>query len=322
MSLVPANVNFEEFASFIGEQESQNIQWGNHWKAKVVDRAKHGKIIRGAKLPWQHTHGTFRARPAELTIVAGYSGHRKSMFIGMVMLWLARTQKVCIASMEMEPEATLLRMAGQAAGCKPSANFAGLFADWAADRICIYNQLDTVKAEKILGMVSYAAKVLGCGHIVVDSLTKCGFGTDDYNAQKEFVDKLSFMSKALGIHIWLIAHMRKTQDETRRGTKFDIAGGADITNLADNVIICFKNKDMETVYKKHQRQEKLSEKEAGLLEKGFPEQIIEVAKQRHGDWEGQYPLWFHPDSLQFTNSIRARPLPFSIDEPKDDGIPF
>jgi twinkle protein len=298
--IIPSNIDFTEYINFIGEQESQELHWGKKWKESLVERVIYGEVSSGIDLPWGVTSGKVSLRPAELSIWAGINGHKKSLILGQVMIWLARKQRVCIASLEMQPEATLHRMVRQVGGTASlSEDFIRRFSDWTENRVCIYDQLDTVEADRILGMAVYAATELDCEHIVIDSLTKCGLGTDDYTQQKTFVDRLAWVAKTTKKHIHLVCHMRKGQEESRRPGKFDVRGASEITDLADNVFICWSNKAREEAKRKLASGKELKANEKVQMEKR--DQILSVAKQRHGEWEGSFGFYFDDKSLQFVN---------------------
>lgn len=74
---------------------------------------------------------------------------------------------------------------------------------------------------------------------------KCGIGLDDYNKQKYFVDELSTLAKDTNAHIHLVNHSRKGERESNVMSKFDIKGAGEITDMADNVFIIWKNKKKE-----------------------------------------------------------------------------
>ena len=40
---------------------------------------------------------------------------------------------------------------------------------------------------------------------------------------------------------------------------------------------------------------------------------LTVAKQRHGEWEGQFKFWFDKDSMQYTPDFNNRPIPYMAD---------
>jgi len=197
--IIPDGIDFLDYVGLIAQQESQELHWASRWADDLADELERGPSITGHKLPWSKTQNVFRIRPGELTIWAGLNGHRKSMMTGQVALWAAREAPVCIASMEMPPVKTLARMARQAATCMPAVEFGRQLASQMENRICIYNQLDTVEAERILGMVMYAANELGCKQVFIDSLTKCGLAEDDRKAEKKFIDRLQWAAQTFAI---------------------------------------------------------------------------------------------------------------------------
>ncbi len=301
-------VNLDDYLAFIGKQESQELHWATNWRSDLLSRILNGNEVHGEPLPWGKTHKSVRLRPGELSIWAGINGHRKSMILGQVMLWLARESRVCIASLEMKPAETLYRMATQAVGCDPSVEAAAQFVEGANGRICLYDQLDSVDPDRILGMAHYAANELECKHIVIDSLTKCGIAGDDYGKQKKFVDRLQWCAKSYGAHNHLVCHMRKGKDENDRPGKFDVRGASEITDLADNVFICWKDKERDDAVECRANGLTLSPTQVKALER--PDQILDVAKQRHGSFEGAFSLWFHRRSLQFIGSDDTRAMPW------------
>lgn len=301
-------IDLDAYLAKIGQREEQSLRWGTHWKTELLDRVVNGNQAVGDKLPWSKTHNGVRLRPGELSIWAGINGHRKSMILGQVMLWLAREHRICIASLEMKPSETLYRMLLQAVGGNPSFEQAAEFMEGCNGRMCLYDELDSVESDRILGVVHYAANELHCAHIVVDSLTKCGIDGDDYGKQKRFVDRLQWAAKRYNIHVHLVCHMRKGKDESERPGKFDVRGASEITDLADNVFICWKDKTREEALTLQDNGQTLSQDHLKALER--PDQILDVAKQRHGQFEGKYALWFHRRSLQFIGSDDARSMPW------------
>jgi twinkle protein len=71
---------------------------------------------------------------------------------------------------------------------------------------------------------------------LVDNLMTTSFGGNDkdfYRKQSEFVGKMVDFAHVHDVHVHIVAHPRKVNG---RLTKMDVAGTADITNRADNVI--------------------------------------------------------------------------------------
>jgi len=119
------------------------------------------------------------------------------------------------------------------------------FHDWTNEKLWIYDQMGRVKKDRIMQVIRYCSEELKIQHMVVDSLMKCGIGTDDYNAQKEFVNDLCTHAQDSEMHIHLVAHARKGQSEDTRTGKFDIKGASEITDQVDNVFTIFRNKKKE-----------------------------------------------------------------------------
>jgi len=256
---------------------------------------------KGAKLPFRKMADKLRFRDSEVTIWTGYNGHGKSLLLGQAVLGLvAQQQKTCIASMEMKPSATLVRMARQGEGtAKVSREFVRELYDndLAGQYIWLYDQMGMVNPEKIAAVGAYAQEKRGCTHFVIDSLLKCGISEDDYNGQKRFVDRLCTLARDTGLHIHLVCHSRKGKDELSPPGKMDVRGAASITDQVDNVISVWRNKVKEAAY--------------GAGDNSLtsdPDALMIVSKQRHGDWEGTCNLWFDRGSQQFIETREGGPI--------------
>jgi len=251
-----------------------------------------GEIQSGAYLPFDKAEN-FRLRLGETTIWSGYSGHGKSMLLSYITLKLIENYKVMICSFEMSCRSTLARYIRQSVGTsEPTEDAITKFCTDATGKLFLYDQLGSTNPIAVLSVIYYGAEQLGIQHFVVDSLMKCSINEDDYNGQKKFVDQLCIAARDLNVHIHLIAHSRKTIDETtHRPSKFDVAGSATITSLADNCVSVYRNKKKE----KDILEGKLSEEDAKIVPDGF----MAVNKQRHFEWEGSIPLWFQPKSLRY-----------------------
>lgn len=289
-----------DFAKYLNLSHAEEIRNPDYWTDSLASLFENTGVNSGEVMPWTKTHDYVQFRGGEVSIWAGINGHGKSMVTGQVALWLLKQSKVCIASMEMRPEATLQRMVRQASGVNSvSREYQAHFLEWSKGRLWIYDKLDQVPTESILGMISYCATELGIKHIFVDSLMKCGIDDDNYNGQKRFVDQLCQVAKQLDVHIHLIAHMRKGESEYKRPGKFDVMGASALTNLVDNLFIVHRNKGKEEKLRIGQECDE-------------SDQTITVAKQRHGDYEGVFHLWFHPASQQFLPMDSTSAMQFPI----------
>ena len=259
----------------------------------------------GFLAPWERFSGRLAFRPGEVSILAGVNGHGKSELAGHITLdALSQGQRACVASMEFKPARWLYRLTRQAAGLRePSPQFIHAIHDWYAGRLWVFDLVGTAKADRILEVFGYARRRYGIGLFVIDNLAKCGFQEDDYNGQKAFVDGLTDFAKEHDCHVLLVAHMRKREDEKRIAGKLDIKGSGALTDMADTVLIVWRNKGKEDeVRKAEQRGE---EPPNELL--GKPDAVIRCEKQRNGEDEPLAPLWFCRASHQFLDDPRRRP---------------
>lgn len=296
-----------DFSAYLRETESkQRVKPAKEYVAELIERLGKPIIERGHPLPWMKTRKLFRFRPGEVTLWAGVNGHGKSLMTGFVMLDLiAARQKVCIASFEMKPHSTIERMVRQWCEFPAYAEFAAhpdgiastrdlyeQFGTLTDSRLWLYDQQGTVTADQMVAVARYCAKELGIQHLVIDSLMKCVKGEDDYNGQKAFVDELCAIARDHSIHIHLVHHIRKLENELKKPDKTDVKGTGAITDQVDNILLVWRNKS---------EARKAVEPDAALI----------CCKQRHGEWEGGINLWFDRDSQQYLEASDAVPINFS-----------
>ncbi len=286
---MPTYLRDEDLVAFTGQQESQYLVRPSELADDVVARMAGQGRAQGGKLPWTKSHGKLTFRPGEVTIWAGVNGHGKSMLLCQAIAWWLPRQTVLLASLEMPHDATLVRMLRQTHGAElvPEAAAREWLA-WTDDRLWLYDQLDTVQTERMVGVAHYGARALGVDHVVIDGLTKCGLAPDDYGGQKAFLDSLAWVVKNTPTHLHLVAHMRKGKTEDDRPDKFDVRGAGEIVDLADNLLMVWRNKPKERA---RERMDASRDHE--------PDATLTVAKQRHGEWEGALNLYYHATSQQF-----------------------
>lgn len=298
----------KDLITFLGQQESHAIRWGHEYTDELLDHFKNGQVLTGAKLPWAKTHDTIRFRPGEVSVHAGMNGHRKSMVTGQMMEWFAaQGEPAGIASFEMPVRDTQKRMCQQAAGTPhPAPGFIREWAQWNHLTIAYYDKLDTTPSSRVLGAIFYMAKDMGCKHILVDSLTKCGLPYGERGAEKDFIDALCATAKVFQIHIHLVCHVRKPQSQGEEyiPNKFDVRGAGELTDLVHNVFIHWADKKKAKLITKRDSGINLTDAETEYVEKRFDQRFI-VEKQRNGAFEGTIGLNFD-ESLQFNEGRKIR----------------
>ncbi|WP_168794472.1 AAA family ATPase [Paraburkholderia aromaticivorans] len=265
-------------------------------------------------LGWPKAPGhLFSFRPSEVTVWAGPNGSGKSMLTSQVALNLCEQgEKVCVGSLEMKPFKTMGRMSRQASGSsEPSVQYIRDLHAWTDGRLWLYDQVGNVRPEKMVAVIRYAREKFGIGHFFIDNLTKVVAGEDDYNAQKNFVNTLTEVAHDTGVHIHLVAHVRKSGDEYARLGKNDIKGTGAITDLADNVFMVQRNKKREAVELGKLTVKDNQEYDRVMAE---PDCFLSLEKQRHGDWEGVFSFCFDRMSQQYVEVRGNNPRMYQLDE--------
>ena len=298
----------ELYAKLEREQDLTLVRPAKDWHYEVFQDAEKSGTI---NLPWLNISQTFQLRPGELTLWGGESGSGKSVLVGQIIAWALKAhQNALVASMEMPPAKTLERMIRQCSGTeRPSKPWIRDWFDFMEGRLWIYDVLDTTDAQGLLQAVHVAAEALKVNHVVIDSLTKCRLPQDGagyLTAQTQFVDKLQWLAKHLGIHIHLVVHLRKPEGSRRRDvSKYDVRGASQITDLADNVVLLSRNKEKEAELEKQAHGRDF---DAELLEE--PDSFLKIDKQRETGEEKTFGLQFLKPCNQFVHDVQRRRLPW------------
>jgi twinkle protein len=304
----PDEVDFEKYikANDVGQKVRGAVDFLEEVREDFINPKEEPQQV----MPWPKTHQGFGFRAGEVTLYAGGNGGGKSMVTGQIALHLIKQgQKVMIASFEMKPKRTLTRMLRQFAGeniynpmfvnkQKHLMDLVTRLQDFSHGKLWLYDQQGTVTSQQVIAVSRYSAVELGVQHIFIDSLMKCVSGEDDYNAQKMFVDELTALARDHNVHIHLIHHIRKLASEEIQPNKNDIKGSGAISDQVDNVLMVWRNKKKE-----HQAQ-------TGPVDSMIPDAMLMCEKQRNGEAEDWYSLWYHKDSQQFVEYDNSVPMSF------------
>ena len=163
----------------------------------------------------------------------------------------------------------------------------------------LYDQQGTTTPEKVIAMSRYCAVELKVKHIVIDSLMKCVKNEDDFNGQKSFIDELTALARDHNVHIHLVHHIRKQASDEVTPNKNDLKGSGSISDQVDNVFLVWRNKKKEN---QRNRGEQIDESQGDTF--------LMNEKQRNGEAQEWYQLWYHAASQQFVESAGSRPMDF------------
>lgn len=310
--LTADDIDFREFSD--EPRTAGMLKPASSWLDDVIKEMRTPRRLQGDCLSMPKTHDCLRFRPGEVTLWLGMNGHGKSLLTSQMVLDFAMAErKSCIASFEMSPQSTIARMVRQAAGnATPPERFIRRFHQFMKGRVWIYNQMGSCSLTELAGIIRYAARAFEVNHFVVDSLMKVVDGEEDYSGQKRAVGTLTQIALDFKLHIHLVHHSRKLMNELVPPGKMDAKGSGAITDQVDQIVTVWRNKKKEFA------------KRAGEeVDENSPDALAIVDKNRHGEWEGRIPLFFHQPGNSF-NDLSKSPRRWDIESKTEDEeeVPF
>lgn len=250
----------------------------------------------GYRMPYGKLRDKFLLRPAEVTLWGGESGAGKSQILSdCIVDWIGQGSRVCLSSLEMKGAQTLKRMCKQVVGAdRPTEGAIIESLGWLDHGLLLYERVGKASIDGLLQVFDYARAKYGCDQFVIDSLMRLGIAGDDYNGQEKAIFRLVEWTLSNGVHTHLVAHARKgARDRVGPGETEDIKGAMEIGANAFNIVIVWRNRRLEDDIKAAKTDDERKE----LGEK--PNVIVNIAKQRNGDFEGKAGLWFDQSSYRY-----------------------
>lgn len=249
----------------------------------------------GYTMPYGKLGQRILFRAAELSLWGGASSAGKSQILSDCAVdWVRQGSRVCISSLEMKPAQTLKRMCKQAIGVdRPTEHAIGRGLEWLDNGLLIYDRVGKAGVEGLLEVFSYARAKYGCDQFIIDSLLRLGIATDDYNGQEKALFRLVDWTLANNVHTHLVAHSRKGATGAGVPEIEDVKGAMEIGANAFNILMVWRNRKVEDDLKKAETEAD----KADLMAK--PGVILNVAKQRNGDFEGKIGLWFDQTTYRY-----------------------
>ena len=150
------------------------------------------------------------------------------------------------------------------------------------DYLHFFRELGGSDAYEILDAMEYCYHRFGCKDFIIDNLMMIRAQRMDEKLvwQVDWVMKLIEFAKSREVHIHLVAHPKKT-DEEEAPKMYDIYGASQIPGLVDNVIAVHR-----------------INKKKGDITQGSVE--LCSRKQRNGGWIGKVKLFFNRISQRFS----------------------
>lgn len=264
----------------------------------------------GYTVPYSGLRGKLHFRPAEVTLWSGATGTGKSQVLSdCVPDWVRDGSRVCIASLEMKPKFTLKRMVKQAGGVdRPTLPFLSEIMRFLDAGVLLYEKVGKSDVNALLEVFDYARAKYGCDQFVIDSLMRLGIAGDDYNGQEQAVYKMVDWAIANNVHLHLVAHARKGGNDRGVPESEDIKGAMEIGANVFNIITMFRNRKVEDESQQLGQRPEFTED---------PGVVVNVAKQRNGDFEGKVKFFFSTRTYQYYSIADNRKFPRSYVEYSD-----
>jgi twinkle protein len=229
------------------------------------------------------------------------------MFCGQVALDLCvQGQRTMIASFEMLPARTISRMVRQAFALpQPARTSIDAFHRWTDGRLWIFDHFGNIAGNECTAVCRYFAEALDGAHVFIDSMMMVCASEEHQDEQKQFMTGLVRLAQETGLHVHLVAHARKPAGgtEDRPPSKYDVRGSASVTDQAANVVTVWANKAKQASLQKDPN-------DADALAK--PDALVTIEKQRNGEFEGRFQLWFDEGSLRFMNDRTSAVEPYVL----------
>ncbi len=255
-------------------------------------------IRQGYKAPYEKLDGRLLFRPAEVTLWSGASGAGKSQVLSDCAVdWIRQGSRVCISSLEMRAPSTLKRMVKQTSGIdRPTETCIRASLAFLEGGLLLYDAVGKASAESLIEVFSYARSKYGCDQFVIDSLMRLGVASDDYVGQEKAMFKLVDWCVTSNVHLHMVAHARKAGPQGGAPETEDIKGAMEIGANAFNIVTVWRNRALEDEIRKLE----VDGNDAAAAEaRKKPGVVLNVAKQRNGDFEGKVGLWFDQTSYRY-----------------------
>lgn len=264
-------------------------------RAELLERMRGSQTAGSLHLPWPEMKDLVCFEPGRWTLWSGRTHSGKTLLLRMLALHACRAgMGVLFASLEEEP-VEFFREALYQAACqrKISEGFIDAAISVWTPYLKIFNHTGNIDPQVMLGVACHCAREYGVRQVVIDSLMKLQLRFDDYDGQRELGNLISRVAKQYHVHVHLVAHPRKLEDDFRPMSMSDVRGAGDVVNQADKVITIERAPEEEK-----------DRARVGLAGDEEATNVLHVHKQR-GDynWTGRAPLYYHARSRQ----LLARP---------------
>jgi hypothetical protein len=206
-------------------------------------RARQAKYVTA---PFDYEGRKIRFFPGGYSVWSGFPGAGKTTILRQAICqWLNGGEGVFVASLEEDPRALLIRLAGTAFGVEePTENQLRWFCDYYAGQLHIWGVIGAGNHRRILGAAqSLLSK--GVTQVVIDSLMCLDIDSQGWEIQRKFARLLATFAQTSNVHLHLVAHPKKPTDSENDVHITDVGGSKDIVGAADNVLFIRRGQEQD-----------------------------------------------------------------------------
>lgn len=291
------------------ESEEKGKKWLSMKEIKRVDIDSLLSIPTGYEMLDKKIVGLFAG---ELTIVSGLNASGKTSWLDCLALNVIQGGfKVGIWSGEMQDwrfQGWINQIAAGKSYVKKKQGYDNLYytptlycekiENWLDGKLFLYNNSYGSKWEQLFSDIKELVEREKVQLIILDNLAALsidGYDGEKYSRQTKFILDVKEYAKQKNIHIILVAHPRKESTFLR---KESISGTADLTNIADNLMLLHRvGKDFEIRAGEFLGKDKVQEY------MGFST-VLEVVKNRQfGVVDYLVGMYYEMESRRLKNSI-------------------
>lgn len=310
-------VKREEIVSAIRESRTldpKELKNARDFTQQVMERFHPAsRAQQGFLMPWMKVMDSFLFEWGCTTIMAGYAGHGKSEVVGQIVCDAIRQNvRVCAASLEFRSSKWLQRLVRQAtSNAQPVHSLIGKALDWIGEGLWAFDVYGSAKADRLLEVFAYAHRRYGVKFFIIDNWSKLGIADDDLAEQKRVISLITEFAVVHNVHVIVVNHLRKVEDDFSTGNKLSVKGSGAIVDLADNVLMVWRNVPKETKMRSAEWFKLDDVKRADILR--YPDTTITWVKHRNGDEDPRLALYFNRASHTWTEG--QADIPFLYVEP-------
>ena len=264
----------------------------------------------------------------DVTVLSGLSGSGKTSWLDVVALNVVqRGYKVAVWSGELQDfrfQSWMNQIAAGRSFVVPKAGYDNFYytprpiADkinkWLDNKLFLYNNEYGSEWQQLFSDIKEIVEKEQTSLVILDNLMALdinGLDGDKYSQQTKFINQLKEYAKKQNIHILLVAHPRKEMGFLR---KESISGTADLTNLADNVLILHR---VGRDFKKRAEEFFGEDKVVEFLDYSV---VIEICKNRSlGVTDYLVGLYYEQESRRLKNE-RAEHIIYGWQEDGTQGV--